>query len=64
MPGDWNFYDFSSCKCLTQKKNGVGFCVDPDTGDDLTLFDESHYRMIREKNPDETIANNITVPLK
>ena len=46
------------------EKNGVGFCVDPDTGDDLTLFDESHYRMIREKNPDETTANNISVPIK
>ena len=31
--------------------NGVGFYVDPDTGADLNLFDESHYRMIKEKNP-------------
>ena len=46
------------------EKNGVGFCVAPDTGDDLTLFDEFHYRMIREKNPDETTANNISVPIK
>ena len=31
--------------------NGVGLYVDPDTGADLNLFDESHYRMIKGRNP-------------
>ena len=53
--------------------NGVGFYVDPDTGADLNLFDESHYRMIKEKNPQMELkkvkqkviaANNTSVPIK
>ena len=53
--------------------NGVGFYVDPDTGADLNLFDESHYRMIKEKNPQTKLkkvkqkviaANNTIVPIK
>ena len=53
--------------------NGVGFYADPDTGADLNLFDESHYRMIKEKNPQTELkkvkqkviaANDTTVPIK
>ena len=53
--------------------NGVGFYVDPDTGADLNLFDESHYRMIKGRNPQmklkevkqkEIAANNTSVPIK
>ena len=53
--------------------NGVGFYVDPDTSADLNLFDESHYRMIKEKNPQMELkkvkqkviaANNTSVPIK
>ena len=53
--------------------NGARFYVDPDTGADLNLFDESHYRMIKEKSPQmklkkvkqKVIAeNNASVPIK
>ena len=53
--------------------NGVGFYVDPDTGADLNLFDESHYRMMKEKNPQTKLqkvkqkviaAINTSVPVK
>ena len=53
--------------------NGVGFYVDPDTGADSNLFDETHYRMIKEKNPQMKLkkleqkviaANNTSVPIK
>ena len=49
------------------------FYVDPDTGADLNLFDESHCRMIKEKNPQMELkkvkqkviaANNTSVPIK
>ena len=51
----------------------MGIYVDPDTVADLNLFDESHYRMIREKNPQTELkkvkqkaiaANNTSVPIK
>ena len=51
----------------------MGFYVDPDTGADLNLFDESHYRRIKEKNPQMELkkvkqkviaANNTSVPIK
>ena len=47
--------------------------VDPDTGADFNLFDESHYRMIKEKNPQMKLkkvkqniiaANKTSVPIK
>ena len=53
--------------------NGVGFYVDPDTGADLNLLDESHYRMMKEKNTQMKLkkvkqkviaANNTSVPVK
>ena len=53
--------------------NGVGFYVDPDTGADLNLFDESHYIMIKKKNPQMKLkkvkqkviaANNTSVPIQ
>ena len=53
--------------------NGVGFYVDPDTGADLNLLDESHYRMMKEKNPQTKLqkvkqkviaAINTSVPVK
>ena len=53
--------------------NGAGFYVDPDTGAELSLLDESHYRMIKKKNPQLKLkkvkqkvvtANNTSVPIK
>ena len=53
--------------------NGVGFYVDPDTGADLNLFDESHYKIIKAENPQMKLknvkqkviaANNTSVPIK
>ena len=34
---------------------GVGFYADLDTGADLNLFDESHHKVIKEKNPQKKL---------